>query len=52
MALSFIPPENDEYPRWVTETQIRYLEAVKEHGGQNAAARALGYGYEARPRNA
>jgi hypothetical protein len=26
----------------VTETQIRYLEAVKEHGGQNAAARALG----------
>jgi hypothetical protein len=42
MALSFIPPENDEYPRWVTETQIRYLEAVKEHGGQNAAARALG----------
>jgi hypothetical protein len=40
--LSFIPPENDEYPRWVTETQIRYLEAVKEHGGQNAAARALG----------
>ena len=42
MALSFIPPENDEYPRWVTETQIKYLEAVKEHGGQNAAARALG----------
>lgn len=26
----------------MTETQIRYLEAVKEHGGQNAAARALG----------
>jgi hypothetical protein len=42
MALSFIPPENDEYPRWVTETQIKYLEAVKKHGGQNAAARALG----------
>jgi hypothetical protein len=42
MALSFVPLENDEYPRWVTETQIRYLEAVKEHGGQNAAARALG----------
>jgi hypothetical protein len=42
MALSFIPPEDNEYPRWVTETQIKYLEAVKEHGGQNAAARALG----------
>jgi hypothetical protein len=42
MALSFIPPEDNEYPRWVTDTQIKYLEAVKEHGGQNAAARALG----------
>ena len=42
MALSFIPPEENDYPRWVTETQIKYLEAVKEHGGQNAAARALG----------
>lgn len=42
MALSFIPPEDNDYPRWVTDTQIKYLEAVKEHGGQNAAARALG----------
>ncbi len=42
MALSFIPPEENEYPRWVTETQIKYLEAIKEHGGQSAAARALG----------
>lgn len=42
MALSFIPPEDNEYPRWVTETQIKYLEAVKEHGSQRAAARALG----------
>ena len=41
--LSFIPPEEDgEYPRWVTETQLKYLNAIKEHGGQNAAARALG----------
>ena len=42
MALSFIPPEDNEYPRWVTETQIKYIEAVKEHGSQRAAARALG----------
>jgi hypothetical protein len=42
MALSFIPPEDREYPRWVTETQIKYLEAVKEHGSQRAAAKALG----------
>jgi hypothetical protein len=42
MALSFIPPEDSEYPRWVTETQIKYIEAVKEHGTQRAAARALG----------
>jgi hypothetical protein len=42
MALSFIPPEDSEYPRWVTETQIKYLEAVKEHGSQRAAAKALG----------
>ena len=42
MALSFIPPEDNKYPRWVTETQIKYLEAVKEHGSQRAAARALG----------
>lgn len=42
MALSFIPPEDNEYPRWVTETQIKYIEAVKEHGSQRAAAKALG----------
>lgn len=42
MALSFVPLEDDKYPRWVTETQIKYLEAVKEHGTQRAAARALG----------
>ena len=42
MALSFIPPDDSEYPRWVTQTQIKYLEAVKEHGSQSAAARALG----------
>lgn len=42
MALSFVPTEDSEYPRWVTETQIKYLEAVKEHGSQRAAAKALG----------
>lgn len=31
-----------EYPRWATETQIRYVEAVKEHGTTRAAAEALG----------
>ena len=43
MALSFVPTEDNEYPRWVTETQIKYLEAVKAHNGnQSAAARSLG----------
>jgi len=42
MALSFVPLEEDKYPRWVTETQIKYLEAVEEHGSQRAAAKALG----------
>jgi len=42
MALSFVPPEDDKYPRWVTETQIKYLEAVQKHGSQCAAAKALG----------
>ncbi len=42
MALSFVPPDDSEYPRWVTETQIKYLEAVEEHGSQRAAAKALG----------
>ncbi|MBA3050503.1 MAG: LysR family transcriptional regulator [Alphaproteobacteria bacterium] len=31
-----------EYPRWATETQVRYLEAVKEHGSTRKAAAALG----------
>lgn len=31
-----------EYPRWVTDTQVRYLEAVKEHGSTRKAAAALG----------
>jgi len=47
MALSFVPPDDSEYPRWVTETQIKYLEAVKEHGTQRAAARALGVAHNA-----
>lgn len=42
MIPSFTSPEGNDYPRWVTETQIKYLEAVKEHGSQRAAARALG----------
>ena len=42
MALSFVPVDDSEYPRWATATQIKYLEAVKEHGSQRAAARALG----------
>jgi hypothetical protein len=40
MALSFTP--TDEYPDWVTPTQIRYLEAVKEHGSNAEAERQLG----------
>lgn len=41
MSLSFVATEED-YPRWVTETQVKYLEAVKVHGSQRAAALALG----------
>lgn len=42
MALAFVPPEDATYPEWVTPTQIKYLEAVKEHGTARKAARALG----------
>lgn len=42
MALSFVPIEDNEYPDWVTPTQVRYLEAVKEHGSYDKAAAALG----------
>lgn len=42
MTLSFVPTEDAEYPRWATETQVRYLEAVKEHGSTRKAATALG----------
>lgn len=42
MALSFVPTEDGDYPRWATETQVRYLEAVKEHGSTRKAAAALG----------
>ena len=42
MTLSFVPPEEDGYPRWVTETQIKYLEAFKEHGSCAKVAKALG----------
>jgi len=42
MALSFVPIEDGEYPDWVTPTQVRYLEAVKEHGSNAEAERQLG----------
>jgi molybdenum-dependent DNA-binding transcriptional regulator ModE len=42
MALSFVPLEDEERPGWVTETQWKYLAAVKEHGSVRAAERALG----------
>ncbi len=42
MTVTFMPPEEDGYPRWVTETQIKYLEAYKEHGSYEKAAAALG----------
>lgn len=42
MALAFVPTEEPAYPDWVTPTQIRYLEAVKEHGSIRAAAKTLG----------
>lgn len=35
--------DEQEYPRWVTDTQIKYLAAVKAHNGnQSEAARSLG----------
>jgi hypothetical protein len=40
MALSFMP--TDEHPEWATETQIRYLKALEEHGTYDKAAAALG----------
>jgi hypothetical protein len=43
MALSFIPADDDDgYPRWVTETQIRCLDAMKEHRSIRKAAAAIG----------
>lgn len=42
MTLTFVPDADGDYPCWVTETQIRYLEAIKEHGSQRKAALALG----------
>ena len=43
MALAFMPPEEpSEYPPYVTPTQARYLDAVKQHGSERAAATALG----------
>ena len=46
MALSFVPIEDGEYPDWVTPTQVRYLEAVKEHGSAKAAEKALGLSHD------
>ena len=40
--MSFVPIKDNEYPDWVTPTQVRYLEAVKEHGSYDKAAAALG----------
>ncbi len=43
MALAFMPPdEPSDYPPYVTPTQARYLDAVKQHGSERAAATALG----------
>jgi hypothetical protein len=47
MALSFVPIEDGEYPDWVTPTQVRYLEAVKEHGSNAEAERKLGLSKDA-----
>ena len=46
MALSFVPAD-DGYPEWVTPTQVRYLEAVKQHGSNAEAERALGLSKDA-----
>lgn len=43
MSLEFTPPDDTEdYPDWVTPAQIKYLEALKEHGSHRKAAEALG----------
>lgn len=46
MALSFMPTDENEYPDWVTPTQVRYLEAVKEHGNAKQAEKALGLSHD------
>lgn len=48
MALAFLPPEEpSDYPPYVTPTQARYLDAVKQHGSERAAANALGVAHNA-----
>ena len=48
MPLEFTPPDDTEdYPEWVTPTQIKYLEALKEYGSHRKAAIALGCGKSA-----
>jgi hypothetical protein len=48
MALAFMPPdEPSDYPSYVTPTQARYLDAVKQHGSERAAANALGVAHNA-----
>lgn len=48
MSLNLTPPEDTEtYPDWVTPTQAKYLEAVKQHGSARAAERALGLSSDA-----
>jgi hypothetical protein len=42
MALSFVPIEDGEYPRWVTDTQAKHLDAVKKYGSNAEAERQLG----------
>lgn len=43
MPLEFTPPDDtQDYPDWVTPAQIKYLEALKEHGSHRKAAEALG----------
>lgn len=42
MPLHFVPTDDGEYPRWATETQVRYLKAMEEHGSTRAVAAALG----------
>lgn len=41
MGLTFLP-DNDEVPKWATETQVRYVRALEEHGSYEKAAAALG----------